>query len=123
MKEAIEATEKMIDAYIMGKKRRKINTFGEYDKVYATTTENIDAYLKLAEFSGKNEALSVLASGDQAFSLASKGIKNITTFDINKLTEYYALGLKRSAILTYGYNEFLSYFKNLFDLNINLDEL
>lgn len=123
MDEAINETKKMIDNYLEGKKRFRKNTFYFYDKVYATTTENIEGYLSLVDFQGKSDALTILASGDQTFSLASKGIKNITTFDINNLTKYYALGLKRAAIDAFGYHEFLDYFKKLFDLNISLDEL
>ena len=123
MREAIEETERIIDDYLEGIKKYRNNTFFEYDKVYATATENIDGYLNLVDFEGKNNALTILASGDQTFSLASKGIKNITTFDINKLTEYYALGLKKAAIEAFSYEEFLAYFKRLFDINIGLDEL
>ena len=123
MKQDVEITKIMILNYLKGYKRKNTGSFREYDKIYATTTENIDAYLNLSNFKDKDSALTVLASGDQAFSLASLGIKNITTFDINKLTEYYALGLKKSAILAFNYQEFLNYFNTLFSPNITLEKL
>ena len=78
-----------------------------YSKVYLWTNENIDAYLNIVDISSKENALSVLASGDQTFNLITKGIMNIDTFDTNKLTEYFALGLKRALILKYSYKDFL----------------
>ena len=69
-----------------------------YSKVYLWTNENIDAYLNIVDISSKENALSVLASGDQTFNLITKGIMNIDTFDTNKLTEYFALGLSFNAL-------------------------
>ncbi len=66
--------------------------FGEYDKFYPYTNECISGYLRFVDFIKKNSALSVLSSGDHVFSLISHGINNVDTFDINRLTEYYALG-------------------------------
>ena len=123
MEDAVLATKQILDLYFKGLKIRSIDIFKEYDKVYATTTENINGYLSKFDFTNKTDALTVLASGDQAFSLASLGISNITTFDINKLTEYYALGLKRSAIWAFTYKEYLTYFQVLFDPNTSLKTL
>ncbi len=123
MSEAIEATKDMIMKYLLGRKRYRIDSFLEYDKVYGTTTENIEGYLKLCDFKDKERAITVLASGDQTFSLAARGIKDIITFDINKLTEYYALGLKRAAIQAFSYEEFISYFEVLFSDDTSLIEL
>ena len=81
--------------------------FGKYGKVYAFTNENVANCMKLVDFSKKKSALTVLSSGDHAFNLITEGIINVDTFDINKLTEYYALGLKRAMIMKYSYKEFL----------------
>ena len=85
--------------------------FSEYQKVYASTNENIYGYMSKLDFNGKNNALSVMASGDHAFNAALYGIKEIDTFDTNKLTIYYSLGIKRSAILKYNYKDYLSFLK------------
>lgn len=78
-----------------------------YDFVYPFTNESIKTYLGSLDFSDKKRALTVLSSGDHPFNLVSKGITDIDTFDINRLTEYYALGLKRAMIMKYSYQEFI----------------
>lgn len=87
--------------------------FSECQKVYKETNENIASYMSELDFKDKNKALSVLASGDHIFNLIYYGILNIDTFDTNRLTEYYALGLKRSAILAFTYKEYLSFNQKL----------
>ena len=56
---------------------------------------------------GKNNGLTVLGSGVYAFSLITNGVMNVDTFDINRLIEFYALGLNRAMILKYSYQECL----------------
>ena len=90
---------------VIDSKRSKMHT--KYSKSYIYTNENIDGYLKLVSMSDRENALTVLASGDQAFNLITKGIMDIDTFDINLLSEFYALGLKRAMILKYSYKDFL----------------
>ena len=75
--------------------------------VYAWTNESVYNALDFADAYGRQRALSVLASGDQVFSMLDYKIDDIDTFDINALTEYYALGLKRAMILKYDYFYFI----------------
>ena len=83
--------------------------FTDFDKVYPFTNEYITGYLDYVNFTGKSSALSVLSSGDHTFSLITKGITNIDTFDVNGLTEFYSLGLKRALITIFSYTEFLEF--------------
>ena len=116
MEKCIEETKKLIDTQVNnGKISVTGHAFSGYQKVYFSTNENINAYLKLVNFSKKNNALSVLASGDHTFNLITKGILEIDTFDTNKLTEYYVLGLKRALIIKHDYktyNDILSLLTN-----------
>ncbi len=96
--------------------------FKGYKRFYLYSNENIDDYLSFTSFDNKDTALSVTASGDQVFSLISQGIKKIDTFDINGLTEYYVLGLKRAMIIKYNYQEFLDISYKIFDYNYSSNE-
>lgn len=80
-------------------------SFDEYSAAYFATTENIDSYLSREPFN-KNRALSVLASGDQVFSLIHSGVKEIDAFDINRLT-YYVYHLKRAMLKGLPYDIYL----------------
>lgn len=82
--------------------------FSEFQKVYSWTNEFISGYLDFVNFVDKSKALAVMASGDHAFNLITKGIMDIDTFDTNRLTEYYALGFKRAMILKYDYCTFIT---------------
>ena len=93
-----------------------------YQKVFPGTNENL-CYLEDHLLDGMKSALSVLSSGDQIFTLVYHGIKDISSFDTNRLTYYYSLGIKRAAILTYDYDEYLNFMENLFSTNFLLDEL
>jgi len=108
MEKCIEGAKAIIEKQV---REKEISVFGvafsSYYKTYCWTNELIAEYLKLADLSEKDNALSVLASGDHAFNLITEGITNIDTFDSNKLTEYFALGFKRAMILKYNYPEFL----------------
>ena len=97
--------------------------FTKYQKVYITTNENIKDYLNIFNINKKDNALSVLASGDCVFNLICKGINNIDTFDTNSLTEYLVLGLKYAMIEKYTYKEYLINMEKLCDMDSNLEEI
>lgn len=80
-------------------------TFREYSKGYLATNEDIKSYLTLEKFRGK-KALTVLASGDQAFNLALCGAETIDAFDINKL-EYYVFWLKKAMTQVLNYSDYV----------------
>lgn len=79
--------------------------FREYSVTYFSTTEFISSYLDNESYN-KNRALTVLASGDHVFSLASKGIQEIDAFDINKLA-YYVYYLKLAMLRKLPYQTFI----------------
>ena len=89
------------------------NSFDGYQNLYYQTNENIAEYLNLVDISNSENALCVAGSGDQAFSLISKGINNIQLFDVNKFTEYFILGLKRTMIVKYNYSDYINLFNKL----------
>ena len=72
---------------------------------------------------GKKSALTVLGSGDQAFSLALNGFQKIDTFDINKLSEYLVFGLKKALILKYDYAKYLKFLTLVSKDAFSLEEL
>lgn len=118
--EAIEEVKKMILNQYNGK--GSYNKFDGFNKVYYQSNEYIEGYLKNFQFSNNDKALSIAGSGDHAFSLIYHSINNIQLFDINKLTEYFILGLKRAMILKYDYYEYININKKLIDSNISLEE-
>lgn len=113
MEKSIQGAQKIINDKINKKLDTNEITFDGYQKFYSFTNENIANYLNFLEFNEKNNALTALASGDHAFNLITKGILSVDTFDMNRLTEYYALGLKRAAILKYDYYGFINIFNKL----------
>lgn len=124
MNEAIEATKTIIYNQMNSKKlQSNFQSFNTYGKIYSQTNENIDGYMSKLDFNNKDNTLSVMASGDHVFNAALYGIKNIDTFDINKLTEYYALGIKRSAILKFDYHNYIDFMNKLFNKSTSLAEL
>ena len=102
---------------------RSTGNFVGYQKTYYQTNENINFYMGLANVSRSGEALTVLSSGDHAFNLVTNGARNIETFDVNKLSEYIALGLKKAMILKYNYYEYLIIDQKLRNYDISLEEL
>lgn len=109
MRNCINGAKSLLDTQIdAGKILYSGIAFSEYQKVYFSTNENIKEYLELVDYTNKINALSVLGSGDHVFNLINKGILSIDTFDSNKLTEYYALGIKRSLIDKYNYETYLN---------------
>ena len=119
---AIEKTKEYIKKQVKIDRVSLINEpFSKYQKVYLSTNENIKEYLDLVSFKNKTNALTVLASGDHAFNLITKGILNIDTFDTNILTTYYVFGLKYAMILKYSYKEYLNILSILTNKQTNLE--
>lgn len=85
--------------------------FEEYAGFYHLTNEPVSQMFKEINLNKVQNALSVLASGDQIFHMINAGVQNIDTFDINRLTEYYALGFKRRAIECLKYEDFIKLFE------------
>ncbi|MBQ9834440.1 MAG: hypothetical protein IJO33_04545 [Bacilli bacterium] len=106
-----------IDLYLnfyKDKKKDRLDDFVEYAGFYHITNEKASEIIEKTTVTDKMKALCVLAGGDQVFNLINAGIKNIETFDINRLTEYYALGFKKRAIECLSYEEYiklLSYYR------------
>ena len=123
-KRDIEAVKYLIN-YMLINQMEMINEkpFSAYSRSYFCTNENIKNYLKIINLSEKENALSVLSSGDHPFNLISLGIMNIDTFDINRISPYFALGLKRALIIKYNYLEYLKIVKKLSNKYISLEEL
>lgn len=124
MKEDIIAAKEIIKKQVNA---GRISIFGvpfsKYQKVYGFTNENIDGYLSQMNLDNKDSALCVMASADHFLNLIYYGITQIDTFDSNQLTEYYGLGIKRSAILAFSYEEYLKFYEKILDLNTSLEEI
>lgn len=99
---------------INGEKLLNDNLFLGYQKVYFWTNENILGSLEVSDLSNYQKALVVEGSGDHALNLINYGLKDITMFDINLLTEYYIFGIKIPAIMKYNYKEFLKFMEELY---------
>lgn len=93
--------------------------FEGYQVVYFSSNENVKESINNVYQDGVDNALCVLASGDQVYELINKGVTNVDTFDKNRLTEYYVLGLKRAMILKYSYKEYLNVLKIFINSNPN----
>ena len=78
-----------------------------YDFIYPYSNENISDYLTPESCRGRSKGLAILGGGDHAFNLITNGVMNVDTFDINMLTEYYSLGLKRAMIMKYSYQKYM----------------
>ena len=121
---AIICAKRIIERQVKSHNYEMINEdFSKYQKGYYWTNENIDYYLGLVNLKEKNNALVVASTGDHAFNLVTKGVYDIDTFDINRLTEYLVLGLKRAMIEVYNYYEFLAVQNFIADPEISLEEL
>ncbi len=96
--------------------------FSEYSPFYVVTNECIKQYLEKFDVSGCENALSVLGSGDQVLNIINSGIKEVDTFDLNKLTEFYFFGLKVPWILKYDYDTFLNIMDSIMRRKFSLDE-
>jgi len=94
--------------------KKFIPKFQKFDRIYPFTNENIKEIFSLFNFTNKN-ILSILGSSDQTLDICLQGAKNITTFDINPLSEYYFY-LKKAALLANislkDYIDFFKYYDN-----------
>lgn len=79
-----------------------------YRETYMWTTENIRGLLTQLSLADKT-IFTVCSSGDHIFNFLLEGATNIVAFDINPFTEYIYY-LKKSAITTLKYKEFLDFF-------------
>lgn len=102
--EIIEQAKYFIEMQLKNwRNRREIIEFDGVQKTYPFTNEDISAILKLVDLREKENILSIMASGDQVFNfIADSDVKSIDTFDINRLTEFYVLGIKRAMVLKYS---------------------
>ena len=120
MNQIIDETKSFLKKQINNNK--SLLSYKKISKVYAFTNENIYGYMTQLDFKNKENALCVMASGDHPFNLSLYGIKTIDTFDINALTEYYALGIKRSAILAFDYLNYVTFMNKLLDKSLSLND-
>jgi len=84
------------------------NSFGDLSKIYLMTTENIRGFLEQFDLHNK-EVLTVAGSGDQMLNSYLIGAKNVTCFDINPLA-FYQVKLKKAAVHSLSYQEYLNFF-------------
>ena len=80
--------------------------FEEYAAFYSFSNEHINKKYSQIDFANYHTALTVLSSGDHAFNAIYKGIDVVDTFDVNRLTEYYAIGFKKRAIECLTFEQF-----------------
>lgn len=85
------------------------SNFERFDHIYPFTNENIKSSLEPYHLEN-TDCLTVLGSSDQTLDMCLQGATNITTFDLNPLTEYYFY-LKKAALLTnLTLEEYLQFF-------------
>lgn len=95
---------------------------GHYNKIYPWTNEVLSLYYNYEDLTAK-KALCVTASGDHTIHAILAGATYIDSFDVNKLTKYYA-NLKIAMIRRYELKKFLEQFENNYvKSDINLEEL
>ncbi len=97
--------------------------FRDIQKVYINSNEDLQMLLKTINVKEGTSAFSILAGGDMPFSLVGQGIYQIATGDLNNLTPYMALGLKKAMLGKYNYQEYLQTLAKLYDSNISLETL
>lgn len=93
--------------------------YSEYGRPYYFTNEHLAELYNRINTSKYQNGLCVLSSGDHALNMIYKGIEQVDTFDSSRLTEYYALGIKKTAVEVLKYQEFLNLFSNNFFRNEN----
>lgn len=102
--ERIDVNEALDFSYQMLDSNYYDASFRTYSPGYFFTTEGIRDYLSKINFE-KDQALTVLSSGDQIFNLALEGVKSIDAFDINRL-QYFTFWLKYAMIMSLSYYDF-----------------
>ena len=101
---------KLLNAYMNNKKvrllpeRNKLTGFTCYGPVYPFTNEMLSKY-PMPNLNGK-KTLSVTSSGDHILLASYLGSENITGFDINRFSKYYA-ALKIALIKACNYDNFI----------------
>lgn len=93
---------------------------GTFFWIYPFTTENIAGYINMFDLKNKS-LLTVGSSGDQAINAILRGCEDVTIIDINPFAKYYFY-LKKAAILTLNYKEFLDFFCYRFYNDSNSNE-
>ena len=83
-------------------------SFDEYDYIYPFTNDRIKSIFNNLDVTGG--LLTVTGSGDHALNGILHGATRIVSFDINKLAKYFS-ELKRIAILTLEYDEFIEFYR------------
>ena len=96
-KELIEDNKKFIPKYT------------RFERIYPFTNENIKECFANFDLFNK-DCLTVLASSDQTLDMCLNGSNNITTFDINPLTEYYFYLKKAALESNITINQYLDFF-------------
>ncbi len=91
---------------------------GRFDSIYPFTTENIAGYMCNLDFIDK-KVITVTGSADHILNIVARGGCEITTFDVNPLTELY-MDLKLSAFRSLDFKDFVNFL--LYDSKINLDK-
>lgn len=76
--------------------------FTEYSRFYIFTNEDLANIFMQMDLRNVNSALCPTASGDHALNLAYFGVKEIDTFDCNRVAEYYAK-FKEVAVASLSY--------------------
>ena len=84
----------------------------EYSRIYQNTSENIKLYMHYLAESYKR-ALLLTSSGDHQLEAVLSGITDITCFDINRISKYFAK-LKFGALKNLTRKEFIYFmFENV----------
>lgn len=87
---------------------KDLSKCGLFKRIYPFTTENISGYINLFNLENKS-LLTVGSSCDQVINASLFNCKDQTILDINPFTKYYFY-LKKSAIISLTYQEFLNFF-------------
>lgn len=82
--------------------------FGRFSKIFLMTTENIRGFLQQYDLTDK-DVLTVAGSGDQMLNAYLMGARKVTCFDLNPLA-FYQVKLKKAAVCTLSYEEFVAFF-------------
>lgn len=93
--------------------------FTEYSRFYIFTNEDLANIFMQMDLRNVNSALCPTASGDHALNLAYYGVKNIDTFDCNRVAEYYAK-FKEVAVASLSYEYYQKMMLHTYVLNNKL---
>ncbi|MBQ4584279.1 MAG: hypothetical protein IJA94_05285 [Bacilli bacterium] len=96
--------------------------YREYSRPHQSTNEYLMGVYSQVDLSRSNNALTVLSSGDHVFNLLYHDVLNIDTFDCNRLTEYYALGFKLTAIKVLTFKQFEDLFADRDDYERSIEK-